>query len=348
MKFYVGGRKSLDRMVLELKQMGFKVFGPIRKKGRIMYGELNGTEELPLGKGGISSTTYHSVKELVHPPTQLFLRTDRDYTSYLVMRSNEPLALFGVRPCDLASIRIMDSLLSEDPFYRYRRNAVSWIIVEECLEPGIFCFCSSLGTGPTASEGFDISYAMIGSDCIVFRSGSERGDKLLSSLRLREVSEDSDEVQIYKERAEATADSMKKRFRERLEGVEEPLERSVGDTGLWRRVSEGCLGCSNCNMVCPTCSCTEFVDEAMMDGSAERKRAWVGCLSPVYGQVAGAHFRKDQYMRYRHFVLHKFLYYKKRQEMFACVGCGRCIAFCPMGLDLRSAIQKVFRSYGSK
>ncbi|MGB9725588.1 MAG: 4Fe-4S dicluster domain-containing protein [Fervidicoccaceae archaeon] len=348
MSYYVGSRRSLDRIFAELKRRGVRVFGPMKRDGSIVYGELKGTEDLPLAKGGISSITHHSVKELVHPPNQLFLLTDPDYSSRIHEENLDPWALFGIRSCDLASISVMDSLLSEDPFYGRRRRGLTWVIVEECLEPGIFCFCGTMGTGPSPRENFDISYASIGRDCLIFRAGSEKGRQVLSSIQLKEADESIDEVKIYKQRIEASIESMRKRFRESSDGFKDALEKSIGDIGLWRRLSEGCVGCSNCNMVCPTCSCTEFIDEAMMDGRAERGRVWIGCLSPVYGQVAGAHFRKEQYMRYRHFVLHKFLFSQKRQGINACVGCGRCIAFCPMGLDLRSNIQEVLKSYGGK
>jgi ferredoxin len=347
-EYYVGSRQSLKKILNELKSRGLKVLGPKKSGGSIVYGEISDMEEMPLGIGGLSSITHHSIKEILHPSNQRFLYTDSNYTSHIPENGTESFALFGIRPCDLSSLQITDLLLSEDPFYNNRRSKLTWVIVEECQEPGIYCFCSLIGTGPTAKADFDISYALIGRDCVVFRKGTEKGEKMLKSLQLKEVDENSKEVLLYKQRAEAAAVSMKKRFRESLSGLPEALDASLGDVSFWKKISDRCIGCSNCNMVCPTCTCSEFLDEAMMDGSAERQRFWVGCLSPVYGEVAGTHFRKEQYMRYRHFVLHKFLFPFIKQVPSGCVGCGRCIAFCPMGLDLRNTLQEVLIKYAKK
>ncbi|MEM4462808.1 MAG: 4Fe-4S dicluster domain-containing protein [Fervidicoccaceae archaeon] len=348
MKYYIGNRDAVEKLFEELKASVMVVYGPKVKNGSIVYGELNSINEIPLGVGGISSLTHHSVKEVAHPPVQDYIVTEGNYTSYLASVGVSSWALFGVRPCDVSSIKILDALLSDDPIYRQRRERLLWIVAEECLEVGPYCFCGSLETGPSATEGFDISYAFIGRDCVLFRSGTERGDELLSRIPVREIDGESSELRFYEKKVE---EGRKKAVSETLavrNGFGDALDRSMHDAQLWRKLSESCLGCSNCNMVCPTCSCTEFIDDLKMDGSAKRSRLWVGCLSPVYGQIAGMHFRKEQYMRYRHFVLHKFLFSSWRIKRNACVGCGRCIAFCPMGIDLRKSLEEVLSSYGRK
>ncbi|WP_322741392.1 4Fe-4S dicluster domain-containing protein [Fervidicoccus fontis] len=347
MKFYVGGVSALEKLFLYFKSNGLNIYGPKKDRNSIIYGELNDFSQLCLSPEGISSKTPQSIKNIVHPSSQLFLKTKSDYSSYAVYDNESgDKVLFGIRPCDLNSLYILDKMLSEDPYYSHRRETIKGIVVQECTIPGKYCFCSKVGTGPNTESGFDISYAFIGEYLVVFKSGSKLGESVLSKLFLREANEE--EVKLYNEKIKNAKDTIEKNFPLDVKDIEGALEKSINDAELWKEISKDCIGCSNCNMVCPTCTCTEFIDDIRMNGNAERKRIWVGCLSPVYGQIAGMHFRKEQYMRYRHFVLHKFLFSKKEIGTKICVGCGRCIAFCPLRLDLRKTLNSVVSIYGKK
>lgn len=356
-KYFKGGLTDLQALFDSVKSyigvvVGYRVSGDT-----VGFDSVESLESLPLSledvqapgvyrlsrsSSGFFRHSHASPKYWLHLPIQEVFSVLEDYTVNVVRYDTRSAALFGIKPCDLASIEVLDRILKDDDSYWSRRSKIELIVVEECTVPGATCFCGSIGTGPFASAGFDIAYARLNNG-IIFKYGSEKGLKILERLKLAEASKD--DVTEY-ERAIARARELT-RYLPPPSEVSKSLERSIGDISFWKEVSSRCVGCTNCNMVCPTCFCSEFVDQIEPSGRAKRVRQWFGCLSYTYGQVAGIHYRPELYMRYRHFVLHKFLFYPKQVGLVGCVGCGRCITWCPMGIDLREVISKAVSRYGS-
>lgn len=288
--------------------------------------------------------SFQSPKDFLYPPVFDIAIVSEDLSVEVPGNNNaKSTVLFGIKPCDLAAIRVFDELFTSNfnPYYLERRKRVAAVIVEECLYPSETCFCGSLGTGPNVTSGFDLAFAKVNKDRVLFKVGSPLGKMIVNALGLEKASES--DVEVYRKLVEEA--KRKTDIGISIELAQKSLERSILDKRLWQKVSEKCLGCANCNMVCPTCFCTEIVDE--VEGDKSRRLAQrVGCLSYVYGLVAGGHFRKELYTRYRHFILHKFLFYPKQTGLLGCVGCGRCIVWCPVGIDIRNTIRSVVSEYG--
>jgi len=356
-KYRYGTELELRKLFNIIKEKGYRVIGPKVIENVIRLAELKDYSELPfniedvqgpgtykLVKGNFFRHGPDSPKKFLFPPRLLLFKVYDDWTIEIPEVEEELIAFFGIKPCDLAAIKAMDKVQGElgDPYYNaVRKNLL--IVVENCVEPGETCFCSTMETGPIAESGFDIAYTRIG-DVIVFDYDSELGAELLRELDLKPL--DPDIRSKYAEVVEKASSKARADFS--IEGLPEELELSL-KSPIYKEVTEKCLGCANCNMVCPTCFCFDVVDVPVLDGSAERIRVWDGCFSYSYAIVAGGHFRPDLWARYRHWLLHKFSYWLKQFGRFGCVGCGRCITWCPVGIDVRESIIKIInwvRSHG--
>lgn len=332
---------------------GYKVSG-----NTIVFNVIEKVDEIPVNnfvtqkpgyyrlfKGFGFTHSFQSPKNFLYPPIQEVALVFEDLSVEIPKNIGRNVVLFGIKPCDLAAINVFDELfaLNFNPYYLERRRKVFAIIVEECLYPSETCFCGSLGFGPVVENGFDIAYARVGRGSVIFKAGSSIGKTILNNLGIAKASES--DVELYRKLVE---DAKKKTdIGVAVEVVQKALAASMADKDLWEKLSEKCLGCSNCNMVCPTCFCVEIIDE-LENGKSKRVSHWVGCLSYTYGLVAGGHFRKELYTRYRHFILHKFLFYPKQVGMLGCTGCGRCVAWCPVGIDIRETLKTVVKIYGGR
>lgn len=286
--------------------------------------------------------SFTSPKLYLHPPEQLVSTVSPDYKILGDNMDNDRVILFGIKPCDLRAINILDSILglNKHPIYTRRRNSVAAVVVEECLEPGETCFCGALGTGPDVSQGFDIAYARLNENLVLFKHGSDIGKEVIARANLAKA--DRDTVSLYQELISRCRKATETRIPS-INKIENSLKKSMNNTQLWSKLSSRCVGCGNCNYVCPTCFCIE-IEDIVLEGLSRRIAKWIGCLTYTYGQVAGGHFRPRLYTRYRHFVLHKFLFYPMQINSIGCVGCGRCITWCPLGIDIRDTLREVVRN----
>lgn len=348
---FLGDMESLEKLILALKSRGLAVlayklqgdlpvFGEVGSLRDILveYSDLQspGSYKLVKDMRGFFRHSQYSPKYFLHPPIQDVYEVSDDFNIAQTRTNPVPTALFGIKPCDLAAIEVLDKILECDDVYQARRSSIAYIIVEECVEPGGTCFCGSVGAGPSVTKGYDVAYTRL-DDKVLFKVGSSKGMELIEKLGLAKAPE-----KLLRKYEELLVDAKRKASRlPPLETIAKALEDVAPAEEFWRYVSARCVGCTNCNMVCPTCFCTEFVDYANLTGNARRERQWFGCLSYTYGQVAGQHFRPELLMRYRHFVLHKFVFYQKQIGLPGCVGCGRCITWCPMGIDLREVVSRV-------
>lgn len=312
----------------------FKVYGPVKKDGFPMYGEISSPDELNL----LHTPTHLSPKQYLFPPKETLLKF-RGTAGYGDEQSTEPVTeahdqvLFGVHSCDIHAIRLLDRVFSygtPDANYLKRREKTI-IIGVDCL-PDKYCFCKSVNTMKIDS-GFDIFLHDIGSGFLV-EIGSEKGKKLLlkhTKTRKAALREIAKIEEVLKKKAELFVTKIN------AEASSLPLLYSGShNSHVWEKIGKICYGCGSCNNVCPTCYCFDVRDKVKANlTEGARYRVWDACLLEDFAKVAGGHnFRKTRAERLRHRFNRKFQYQVDRFGGLFCVGCGRCIRTCLVNINI--------------
>jgi ferredoxin len=254
--------------------------------------------------------------------------------------SGGPYALIGVRSCDLAAVGIHDTVLlgrrHTDANYAARR-ADAFIVAVTCSDPGGTCFCVSMGTGPRPDSAHGTAYDLLVTELLdadghrfVVEVGSERGGELLDEIG----ASDASDVEVRAaDRVAAQAAGRMGRSLE-TEGLKELLYASA-ESPVWDDVASRCLTCTNCTAVCPTCFCTNVEDVTDLTGErAGRQRVWDSCFDADYSYIHGGTVRTSARSRYRQWMTHKLASWQDQFGTSGCVGCGRCITWCPAAIDI--------------
>ena len=354
-------RNALQALISEMDQRGYEVLGPTIHDSAISYGPIHAIEDLPEGwtseqapgsyrlkrrtDGALFgyATGPKSLKNFLHPSEIKLFTAERTNGTFRIL-SNDGLAprraFLGVRACELAAAGVQDRVLMEDrfkdPIYSQRR-ADSIVIAVNCSDPSGVCFCTSMGTGPRAKAGYDLALTEVidgGTHEFLVEVGSETGADLLAGTEYSEASEElrrkSDEVTARAER------SIQRQFENA--GVAELLKENF-DHPRWDDVASRCLACGNCTMVCPTCFCVTVEDMSDVTGDhAERWRKWDSCFALGFSYIHYGSVRLSTKSRYRQWLTHKLSYWHDQFGESGCVGCGRCIAWCPAGIDLTEEV----------
>jgi NAD(P)H-flavin reductase len=347
-------RARLDEFIGALGAGGRRVVGPRIDDGAIVLDEVRAAAELPVGArlrtapGMARLERTDSPRVFDHPvsfasfkaetfPARIdalsLERTDDGGVRVRVHAPDpEPVAFLGARACDLAAIAVQDRVLADgaarDPDYVARRPG-RFVVAVECAVAGSTCFCTSMGTGPEVSNGADIVLSELDAGFVV-RAASEAGSTLLDGLGLAPATE----VQEAEARAQVAATRRSMGDGVVAEGLPERLLAALDDP-RW----EACLACGNCTLACPTCFCTGLVTTSDMDGRvATASRTWDSCFTEGFAQVAGGNFRPNPADRYRQWLTHKFATWWTQFGTSGCVGCGRCITWCPVGIDVRAKL----------
>jgi ferredoxin len=356
--------EAVDALVGVLRRRGYRVLGPTVRDGAIVYAELETGAELPVGwtdrqDGG----TYrlerrsdkarfgyavgpHSWKQFLFPPRIRLWQARRNGDSSLEVEEEPtdetPLAFFGVRSCDLHAIATQDRIFIGGRFvdrdYAARREG-AFVVAANCFEPGGTCFCVSMGTGPRAEAGYDLALTEIleGEHRLLVEVGTERGAAALTELPARQAEQaDVDAA----ERAVAGAATRMGREME-VGDLRELLANNL-EHPRWDDVAERCLTCGNCVLVCPTCFCSTVEDHTDLAGEqAERWRTWDTCFSVDHSYIHGGSVRPDNRSRYRQWMTHKLGTWHDQFGTSGCVGCGRCITWCPVAIDITEEVAAI-------
>jgi ferredoxin len=342
-----------------LTAAGYTIIGPSLDQEAIVYVTIEKIEDLPIGwtddqgpgqyrnrrrNDGkyfgyvVGPTTW---KRFLYPP-ELTLFSCQQIEGELEIESKRETfnyAFIGARSCELAAINIQDRILlgdlHQDPHYRDRREQ-AFILAVNCTEPGETCFCTSMNTGPRCCSGFDLALTEL-NDTFLFEVGSELGAEMLAGSGWRPAGA------FEMNQASKLIDRAEKEMGRTLETGDLPdLLYDNLDSPQWALVAQRCLSCTNCTMVCPTCFCVDVQDLSDLSGqNTMRRRIWDSCFSTDFSYVHGGNTRPNIRSRYRQWLTHKMASWVDQFGELGCVGCGRCITWCPVGIDLTEEIAAI-------
>lgn len=354
---YLLPRAQLDALLQALRQLGFTLVGPTLRQQAVVYDVIESAAELPVGYTDVQEAgTYrlerrddaavfgyvnapNSWKTFLHPPKLTLARVRREAGNLRFEQPSETppkYAFIGVRSCELHAIATQDRVLLGDRWvdehYRARREA-NFIVAVNCGQASNTCFCVSMQTGPRASFGFDLSLTELlepSGHRFVVEVGSQRGQSVVETLGLAPA------VERDAAQADAVVEKTATQMGRELDTSDiRALLYDNFDHPRWDAVAERCLACANCTMVCPTCFCTTVEEVSDLAGTtAERVRSWDSCFTKAFSFVHSGPVRETRRARYRQWMTHKLATWIDQFGTSGCVGCGRCITWCPVGIDI--------------
>jgi sulfhydrogenase subunit beta (sulfur reductase) len=362
-------RSDFDELFGALTRRGYTIVGPTVRDRAIVYDEIRATTDLPVGwtdeqDGGRYrlrrrddealfgyAVGPQSWKQYQLPPEVGLWRARVDERGGLVDISEPPrtaprYAFFGARSCELHAMGILDRVLlggaHPDPADRARAQDV-FVVAVQCSQAGGTCFCVSMNTGPVAESGFDLALTEILDDdrhYFTVQIGSDRGAAVLDEVPHRPA---AGHEQVAAGAVHAgTAAQMGRELD--TAGIKELLYRNY-EHPRWDEVAERCLTCGNCTMVCPTCFCTTVEDVTDLAGEhIERNQRWDSCFTVDYSHINGGAVRGSPRSRYRQWMTHKLASWWDQFDSSGCVGCGRCITWCPVGIDITEEARAIRES----
>ena len=360
-------RTNLDYLLGALKASEYDIFGPIARDGAILYDRIEQVADMPIGLQDIQEKGAYrlvrredptvfayaagpqSWKKFLHPPEYLLWKSQRTEKGFELIKNGEDgpkkkkLAFIGVRACELRAILIQDKVFLEgqsvDALYKSVRDE-AFIVAVNCTHPGGTCFCSSMGTGPEAKDSFDILLTEIfqyGRHYFIAEAGSAKGEEILNKIPGKQASES--EIEARDEVLERSAEKMGRQLD--TTNIKELLYANTGNS-RWDEVADRCLSCGNCTMVCPTCFCSTVEDKTDITGMhAERWSKQDSCFTLDFSYIHSGSVRSSVSARYRQWMTHKLATWIDQFGTSGCVGCGRCITWCPVGIDITEELAAI-------
>lgn len=354
-------REGLQQLIDALRDRGYRCIGPKVKDGAIVFDTVESAEEFPRGirdqqEPGRYALTESSedkyfdwangpqaLRPLTFAPQETLWKVQRDGGGKLTFRevapAMPPTAVIGARACDVAALKIHDQVFLErdpaDPYYAARRKAL-FVVAVNCSSPASTCFCASTGDGPHVSSGFDMALTEL-DDGFTVQLASDAAQSIAAALPLVDAT-DEQHFAVGHQRSEA--------IRAQTRSVPgRNLRQALFDNlhhGRWQDVAERCLSCGNCTSVCPTCFCHREEQDARLEGdAADHVRMWDSCFTREHSYMHGFVLRETTAQRYRQWLTHKFGSWHDQFGRSGCVGCGRCIAWCPVGIDVTEELQHI-------
>jgi ferredoxin len=360
-------QEHLHRLFEGLKKRGYSLVGPALREGAITHAEIDSIADLPAGwtneqDGGTYRLTRrkdaalfgytvgpHSCKNFLLPPVTRLWQARRNGSGFQTLEEGREIpkyAFIGVRSCELHAIAIQDKVFLQgnhvDPAYKARREGV-FVVAVNCGQAAGTCFCVSMNTGPKAKSGFDIALTEVlegQRHYFVAEVGTEAGAEALQEIPHREATAKE------KAAAEGTVAQAAAQMGRTLDttGIKELLYQNY-DHPRWDDVAKRCLTCGNCTMVCPTCFCSTVEDYTDLKGEhAERLRKLDSCFTMDFSYIHGGSIRASAKSRYRQWMTHKLATWIDQFGTSGCVGCGRCITWCPVGIDITAEVRAIRES----
>ena len=348
---------ELQSLISLLAGDGYQVVGPTIDQEAIVYNEITSVDQLPQGwTDRQEAAKYrlerrdddalfgfvvgpHSWKKYLFPPLTTVASAQKTESGWQMQTPRPDTtkhAFLGVRACELAAIAIQDRVFTGgpyvDPVYNSRRTN-AFIIAVNCAQSASTCFCTSMNSGPQCSSGFDLALTEL-EDGFEVESGSDAGTAVLERLTKQPLT--SEHSKLAAAARQQAVDQQTKQLN--TEGIRDLLLGNL-DHPRWNDVGEICLGCTNCTMVCPTCFCSSVEEVSdLANEDVERQRHWDSCFNLSFSYMSHGTTRNTIASRYRQWLAHKLGSWEDQFGTSGCVGCGRCITWCPVGIDLTEEV----------
>jgi sulfhydrogenase subunit beta (sulfur reductase) len=354
--------RGFGALLARLQQHGYSLIGPRVVGPAISYQPIASIEDLPRGWTSRQAAGRYrlepreddamfgygpgveSLKRYLCPPVETLWKATRE-SGRLRFEPNghapaPALAFIGVRACELEAVARLDKVFLQGPFvdpaYEARRSAM-FLLAVHCSHPGDTCFCASMGTGPRATSLFDMAFTELPGGRFVVEVGSARGAEALGDINWADAPADA--VHDAEHAVEAAAARMGRQVD--TTGLPEALADAM-EHPEWDDVARRCLACANCALVCPTCFCHTVEDRTDLKGQQiERQRRWDTCFTAEFSYIHGGSIRPSVRARYRQWLTHKFSSWQTQFGTLGCVGCGRCITWCPVGIDVTEELRRL-------
>jgi sulfhydrogenase subunit beta (sulfur reductase) len=333
-------KEELADFIKSLKAT-YEVFAPVKEDGFYSFKPLHDDQNVDLN----CTNTRLSPKSLLFPQSEKMFEFTLDNESsdaHILKESPKeypPTVVFGMRPCDAKALRLInvnfDNPEFKDPWWVKRLESIV-LIGLGCNAPLSTCFCTSVGSGPFNEEGLDVLLFDCGKSFLA-RPLTDKGEKILEKGG---ANRDADEDMIKK--AQALKEEAENKISNSIP-TDKLKEQNINDlfnAPFWDDIAFACINCGICTFVCPTCWCFDIQDEVTkMQG--DRMRNWDSCMFPLFTLHASGHNpRSEKVQRVRQRFMHKLKYYvDKYDNGVACVGCGRCVKYCPVNIDIREVFK---------
>jgi sulfhydrogenase subunit beta (sulfur reductase) len=359
--------QDLQQVLEILSSQGYQLVGPTLRQGSLVYGPLSSAADLPRGWGDAQDggafrlrqlkdpvffgygVGQQSWKQFLYPPRRRLWQARREENGFQILPPEEDavkFAFIGVHACDLAAMAIQDKVFLEGPFidphYQARREQ-AFILAVNCGHPCGTGFCASMGTGPRVTRGFDLALTEIlqgPRHYLVVAPGTERGQQLIDQVPHRQAQPEEREAAVR------LTDQTVRQLGRTLDTTDlKALLYRNYENPRWDQVAARCLSCGNCALVCPTCFCHTLEDTTDLTGEqAERWRRWDVCFTVDYSYLHGGSIRATPRSRYRQWLTHKLATWIDQFGGLGCVGCGRCITWCPVAIDITAEVRAIRES----
>lgn len=359
-------RAGLDGLLAALRGDGFRTVGPRIEGDAIVLADVHDAADFPEGKTAVQgpgsfrvvprkdsalfgfAVGPSSLRPYVFAPRVRLVQLRRKGGSFETSHDVAPpprVAVFGVRACDLAGLATQDRVflggLGHDPDYAARRAGL-FLVAVQCAEPAATCFCASMGTGPKAENGFDLALTeLLEANERPHRFVATVGSDAGAALARRLAWPRADEADVT--RAEGVSEGAREAITKRLDTDDLPalLTRNALHP-RFQDVGSRCLSCTSCTLVCPTCFCSTVEDTTDLTGDvAERWRRWDSCFTLEHSYVHGGPVRPSTAARYRQWLTHKLSTWHEQFGTSGCVGCGRCVTWCPASIDITEEVAAI-------
>lgn len=353
-------KAELGALLAAIEERGYRLLAQTVSDGALMWGRIDAADALPWGVRDLQSPGSYrlragdegrcfdalhgpqSLKNLTFAPSEPLMRVavgEEGLDFQALLPEETPIAIIGARACDLAALSIQERIFlggeHADAHFQAHYQSL-FIVAVNCTRAASTCFCAAMGTGPGAEEGFDLALTELDKGFLV-EAGSESGEAVLAGMSLPAASR---EEQAQAQTAVAACADMQTR------GIDQSgLPQALYDARehpRWQEVAQRCLSCANCTMVCPTCFCHRVEEKSDLEHSESvRTRIWDSCFSPDHGYIHGKNMRPLTADRYRMWLTHKLGSWIDQFDTSGCVGCGRCISWCPTGIDLTEEVAAI-------